>query len=194
MTETVSTVQTLDVTAIDNSSEHELTNEVAGLWLSHNETKTSLHHTRDELKRIRTDLSQKLYDLKAVLSRPGRGGAWSSFLVSQDIPRSSADRLVRGHAKTISTDPDSCSGDQIIPETNEVVVHRYARAIWPKLSRILNTRESVQLFTSELHRISEKSFSDMRSVSSAARSSGIPSYLMNLGLPVIAVSGDAAHG
>jgi MacB-like periplasmic core domain len=35
--------------------------------------------TQDELKRIRTDLSQCLYHLKAVLSRLGRGGVGIAF-------------------------------------------------------------------------------------------------------------------
>jgi hypothetical protein len=191
-TETESTTQTIDVSTIDNS-EPQLTNEVAELWMIHNEAKTSLHRGRDELKRIRTDLSQRLHALKAVLSRPGRGGAWSSFLVSQTIPRSTADRLVRAHKKTMSADPDSCTTGQT-KESSEVVIRRYVHALWPRLSRVLTTPEALDVFVAELRRTADKSFANKRSVSSPAKSSGIPSYLLQLNLPVKAVSGDAAHG
>jgi hypothetical protein len=63
-----------------DSAEAELTNEIGKLWQVHTEAQTSVRKSRDELKLIRTSLSRKLHELKAVLSRPGRGGAWSSFL------------------------------------------------------------------------------------------------------------------
>jgi hypothetical protein len=193
MTETESIDQVSDVTNINSSSEPQLTNEVAELWLIHNKAKTSLHQTRAELKRIRTDLSQRLSELKRVLSRPGRGGAWSSFLASQTIPRSSADRLVRAHEKTISADRDSCASEQIL-ETNEVVVQRYVRAIWPKLSRVLTTRASVQLFTVELLRVSERSFADHSLLDpSQPKIPEGPSYLRHLNLPVSAALNNVGH-
>jgi hypothetical protein len=173
----------VEIPAAADPAEAQLVAEVGNLWLLHSEAQTSINKTRDELKLVRTDLSQRLHALKAVLSRPGRGGAWSSFLQAQTIPRSTADRLVRAHKKTISAEPESCATDQI-----SVVVHRYVRALWPKLSRILKTRESVQLFTTELLRISERSFSENPLLGSpAAKSSGIPSYLRQLNLPVSAV-------
>jgi hypothetical protein len=75
----------------------------------------------------------------------------------QKIPRSTADRLVRGHEKTISADPNNCTIEQI-PDPTEVVVNRYVYALWPRLSRVLTTREAVQVFTVALHRIAERSF------------------------------------
>jgi hypothetical protein len=177
----------VEILAIDDSSEAQLVDEVGNLWLVHSQAQSSLSKTRDDLKLLRTDLSRRLHALKSLLARPGRGGAWHSFLQAQKIPRSSADRLVRAYEKTISAD-DNCTSDQI-PETNEMVVQRYVRALWPKLSRILKTRESVRLFTAELLRISEKSFADP----SPAKSSGIPSYLLHLNLPLSAASANAAH-
>ena len=173
-------------------AELRLVNEVGQLWLVHTKARTSLHQTRDDLKSIRTDLSGRLHQLKSVLSRPGRGGAWSSFLQAQSIPRSTADRLVRGHQKTTMSDQKNCANEQI-PEATEVVVHRYVRALWPKLSRVLKTRESVQVFTAELLRISERSFAQDASLgSSPTKSSDLPSYLRHLNLPVSEVLDNAA--
>jgi ABC-type hemin transport system substrate-binding protein len=114
MSETEIAVEVLEV---DNSSEAELVNEVGELWQVHNKAKTSLHQTRDELKRIRTDLSERLHAIKCVLVRPGRGGAWSSFLQSQTIPRSTADRLVRRHEKTTMADGKNSANEQISEQT-----------------------------------------------------------------------------
>jgi hypothetical protein len=172
-------------------AELKLVSEVESLWLVHSNAKTSLHQSRDELKRIRTDLSQRLYQLKSVLSRPGRGGAWSSFLAAQKIPRSTGDRLVRAHEKALSRDGNNCASEQI-QEPIEVVVHRYVRALWPKLSKILTSPESVQVFIAELNRTAEKSFAGKRPVSSPAKNSDLPSYLRHLDLPVIAASNNAA--
>ena len=92
-----------------------------------------------------------------MLSRPGRGGAWSSFLESQRIPRSTADRLVRGYEKTITVEGENCANEQI-PEPTEVYRPSVRYALWPRLSRILTTRESVEMFIGELRHIADKSF------------------------------------
>jgi hypothetical protein len=179
--------------AVVDPAEAQLVDDVGNLWLVHSQAQSSLQRTRDELRLVRTDLSQRLHALKAVLSGPGRGGAWSSFLASQTIPRSSADVLVRAHQKTISAESNSCAGEQI-PEPAEVVVRRYVRALWPKLSRILTTPESIQMFITELRCTAEKSFADKSlSGSLAARGSGIPSYLMKLNLPAPAISDNVAN-
>jgi hypothetical protein len=78
-----------------------------------------------------------------VLSRPGRGGAWSSFLKAKKIPRSTADRLTRNYQKTIAAALGSWSSEQI-KEPTAVVINRYFYALWPKLSKVLKTREAVE--------------------------------------------------
>src|SRR4051812_25000223 len=115
--ETEPTAPAADVQTIVNSAETQLANEIGELWQIHAQAQTSLHKTRDELKLIRTNLSRRLHELKAVLSRPGRGGAWSSFLESQRIPRSTADRLVRGHEKTLKIEGENCATEQIAEPT-----------------------------------------------------------------------------
>jgi hypothetical protein len=196
LTETASiasTVSTPEVATTTDSAEAQLTNEIADMWRVHTQSRAALHKTRAELKQIRTELSQRLHELKSVLSRPGRGGAWSSFLDAQAIPRSSADRLVRAHEKTISAEPENCLDEQI-PEPTDVVVRRYVHALWPRLSKVLTTRDSVQVFVAELNRMAEKSFADHPLLGSALpKSSDLPSYLMHLDLPVRAVEDNAAH-
>jgi hypothetical protein len=150
------------ISTIDNSSEVRLTNAVGELWHVHNQAKTLLHQSREELKGIRADLSRRLHELKSVLSRPGRGGAWSSFLQGQKIPRSTADRLVRGYEKTTMSGGGNCAIEQTEP--TEVVVRRYVRALWPRLSRVLTTSEAVHIFIVELHRTAERSFETKNSV------------------------------
>jgi hypothetical protein len=192
-TEIATPTAILEVPAVVDPGEEQLVDEVGNLWQAHNQAKTSLHQTRDELKLVRMTLSQRLYELKSLLSRPGRGGAWSGFLVSQKIPRSTADRLVRGFAKMNSADPDSCATEQVL-EPTEAMIHRYVRALWPRLSKVLTTRESVQIFTAELHRMAEQSFAGNRSLSATPpKGSALPSYLRHLNLPVGAVLDNAAH-
>jgi hypothetical protein len=125
--------------------------------MAHTEAQGSVRKSREELKEIRANLSERLHELKSVLSRPGRGGAWSSFLETQRIPRSTADRLVRGYEKTVGTEEKSCTTEQI-PEATEVTVRRYMQGLWPRLSRVLATRESVELFIAVLRETAEKSF------------------------------------
>ena len=174
-TETASIAPTLEVPTATDSAEAQLTNEIADMWRIHNQAQTSLHKTRAELKQIRTNLSHRLHELKAVLSRPGRGGAWSSFLESQRIPRSTADRLVRGYEKTIAAEGENCTSEQT-PEPTDVVVRRYVHALWPRLSRVLTSSEAVHVFIVELHRTAERSFEANTRLlgSSSLRSSDLP--------------------
>jgi hypothetical protein len=132
------------------ASEHDeqLIVEISDLWQIHAQTQGTLKKSREDIKRIRADLSERLHQLKAVLSRPGRGGAWSSFLGAQKIPRSTADRLVRGHEKTIAVKEGNCTTEQI-SEPDEVV-RRYCRGLWPKLSRVLTSNELVEVFVAAL--------------------------------------------
>jgi hypothetical protein len=156
--ETASTAQTLDLPPVDSPSEAQLGKEIAELWHDHKLAHTSVRKTQNELKAIRTTLSKRLHELKSLLSRPGRGGTWSSFLSSQRIPRSTGDRLVRGYEKTLTAERENRTTGQI-SEPTEVTVRRYLQGLWPRLSRILTTREAVELFIEELKHVSDKSFS-----------------------------------
>jgi hypothetical protein len=145
--------------AVADPDEKLLNSEIGQLWRTHSEAQSSLRMSREEVKRIRADLSRHLHELKSILSRPGRGGAWFSFLKAQAIPRSTADRMVNAHEKTISQEAGNCpTGASEKHEPMEVVVHRYLNGLWPKLSRVLTTREHVEMFIAALTNIAEKSF------------------------------------
>jgi hypothetical protein len=137
--------------------EPQLLGEISDLWQIHAQTQGTLKKSREDIKRIRADLSERLHQLKAVLSRPGRGGAWSSFLGAQKIPRSTADRLVRGHEKTIAVKEGNCTTEQI-SEPDEVVVRRYCRGLWPKLSKLLTNTDLMEIFVAELRLIAKSTF------------------------------------
>src|SRR5260370_3764818 len=115
-TKTTPTAPAAAVPTIVDAAETQLAHEIGELWQVHTQAQTSLHKTRDELKFIRTNHAQRLHELKAVLSRPGRGGAWSSFLETQRIPRSTADRLVRGYEKTPCAANKTCTSEHT-PDT-----------------------------------------------------------------------------
>lgn len=158
MTETeIAPPTVVEIPAVVDQAEMQLVDEVGNLWQVHSQAQTSLRKTRDELRLTRTDLSHRLFELKSVLSRPGRGGAWSSFLQAKKIPRSTADRLVRNHEKTVTADPVSCTTEHI-KEPTVVVVRRYFHALWPKLSKVVKTHEAVEVFVAELRSKAETSF------------------------------------
>jgi hypothetical protein len=113
MTIDIVSTAVMEASITSELEEPQLVGEIADLWRIHGQTQGTLKKSREEIKRIRADLSERLHQLKAVLSRPGRGGAWSSFLGAQKIPRSTADRLVRGHEKMIAVKEGNCTTEQI---------------------------------------------------------------------------------
>jgi hypothetical protein len=80
-----------------------------------------------------------------------------SFLDAQAIPRSTADLLVRNHEKALNTEGGNCGSGQI-SEPTDVTVRRYLHGLWPRLNRVLKTREAVEVFIGELKHLSENSF------------------------------------
>lgn len=155
-------VTTVEEPSVESTPEEvQLTQEIDQLWNAHSRAQGSLRKSREEAAKIRADLSRHLHELKSVLSRPGRGGAWFSFLKAQAIPRSTADRLVNAHLKTIPGRAGNCpSGASEMEEPTDVVVRRYLHGLWPKLSRVLSTPEHVEMFVVELTQMAEKSFGE----------------------------------
>jgi hypothetical protein len=158
--------------------EMRLTKEIDHLWHAHSQAQGSLRQSREEAAKIRADLSMHLYQLKSVLSRPGRGGAWFSFLKARSIPRSTADRLAKTHEKTISGAAGNCpTGASEKHEPMEVVVRRYLHGLWPKLSQVLTSREHVGMFVTELTQMAEKSFGEDDKAASSKASDGADATL-----------------
>jgi len=157
MTIDVVNTAVMEASTTSELEEPQLVGEIGDLWQLHAQTQGTLQKSREEIKRIRADLSERLHQLKAVLSRPGRGGAWSSFLGAQKIPRSTADRLVRGHEKTIAVNEGNCTTEQI-SEPDEAVVRRYCRGLWPKLSKVLTNTDLMEVFVGELRLTAKRTF------------------------------------
>ena len=144
--------------------EVQLTKEIDQLWTAHSQAQGALQKnrevtakSRENAAKIRADLAGRLNKLKALLSRPGRGGRWSSFLTDQQIPRSTADSLVRAYKKTLNSEEKSCTTEQL-PEQPEMAIRGYLLRQWPMLSQLLRSREYVKVYVSALEEKAEKSF------------------------------------
>ena len=139
------------------SAEARLEKEVEVLWQDHKQAKSSARKTNKALKLLRDNLARKLHELKNMLARPGCKGEWSSFLDNHSISRTTANRLVDTHQKLITPAPsNSPSGTTVEPM--EVVVRRCLDLYWKRLSPVLSTPESVELFIGELRNRAQKSF------------------------------------
>lgn len=138
-------------------AEAQLTTEVRDLWKSHNQARGVVRKSREELKVIRTTLAERLHELKGILCRPGRGGAWSAFVEAHQIARSTADRLVACHEKAVAVEDGNCPSEQI-QEPTDVIIRRYVAGWWPKLRKVLTTPEAVDIFIAALRDAAEKSF------------------------------------
>lgn len=154
-TETARVEESGEAAAGIDLTEARLTSRISELWQVHIEAQSAIHKTRDGLKVIRIHLGRRLHELKAVLSRPGRGGEWSAFLASSGIPRSTADRLVRSHEGTLTCASENCSTGAT-DEPIDATVRRKAESLWPRLSRLLTTSESFEMFISDLRTAAEK--------------------------------------
>jgi hypothetical protein len=158
MQTTLAPIENTELTpAVSEPTEAQLIAEIREAWTAHVSTQQSIYRTSGELGRIRRSLAEKLFSLKTALCRPGRSGAWSSFLREQAIPRATADRLVFAHREKLEPVGNSCLTEQT-KEPTEAAILRYLNGVWPKLSRVLKNRESVEIFITELRRRAEKSF------------------------------------
>lgn len=90
--------QSITTQADDSTFENQLTVEIKTLWSDNVRLSSDRKATAKELRQIRASLAERLYAMKSLLSRPGRGGQWRSWLKERGIPRSSADRLCDRHA------------------------------------------------------------------------------------------------
>jgi hypothetical protein len=86
---------------LDAEAERKLTTDINDLWSVHIQAQNTVAATNDELKVIRQHLGERLHEMKLLLARPGRNGQCSPFLQGQGIPRSTADRLVAGHERSL---------------------------------------------------------------------------------------------
>ena len=138
-------------------TEAQLEKQVEALWQDHKQAKSSARKTNKELALIRADLARALHSLKNVFARPGCKGEWSSFLDGHSISRTTADRLVSAHEKSLAQ-PESNGTDGATEESTEAVVSRCLDRYWKRLSPVLSTPEAVELFIDGLRNLAQKSF------------------------------------
>lgn len=125
-------------------TEQRLADEIRELWAIHVAAKTTVKKTKEEIKATRQRLSERLYEMKQLLAKPGKNGGWSSFLRSQGIAKATADRLVRAHEKPIGPHPNVVSEQVSEPSRDDV--GRFIDSLWPKLDRNLPTPKSAYHF------------------------------------------------
>jgi hypothetical protein len=162
----------VDTSAARSSEEELIVIEIAQLWTKHlaaqasfeknteehTKAQGSFRKSRAELKDLRDKLSKLLHELKPLISRPGRSGGWSSFLVDQRIPRSTADGLIRKREKMLAANGEAnCPSRQIV-DSPETAIRRYLQGLWPKLSQVVNTPEELEMFITALKETAEKTF------------------------------------
>ena len=128
----------------NTETEQRLTADIAELWSVHVQAQRVVTKTKEELKTIRTNLGERLHAMKQLLSRPGRNGGWSSFLQSHGIPRTSADRLVSVHARSLSPATNVTIGAVVEPTQADVL--KFFNGIWPRIEKTLTTHQSIYDF------------------------------------------------
>jgi hypothetical protein len=132
----------------DTTIESQLTVEITTLWSEHVRVHASQKATSKQLRLIRATLSQRLYEVKSLLSRPGRSGEWCGWLKQRGIPRSTADRLVTRYAESLTGEAGNCPSEAISPD--EDVIDKLLQSILPRLRRVLTTKEAVLEFVLRL--------------------------------------------
>jgi hypothetical protein len=131
---------------IDTEAEAKLSADIVELWGVQKNGKATVRRTRAELKTLRRTLAEKLHTMKAILVRTGRGGGWASYLRSQGLALTSADRYVAEHEATLGSPEEKLLTEELTVDE----VRKLARKGLPKLCRVLTTQELVFEFIREL--------------------------------------------
>ena len=128
----------------DGAIETRLAREISELWSSHVRLSGDRKATSTELRQVRARLAERLHAMKSLLSRPGRGGQWRSWLRERRIPRSTADRLAARHAETLGSQDGNRPTEAISDPT--LTAEKLATSVWLSLRKKLPTCESVVQF------------------------------------------------
>jgi hypothetical protein len=129
-------------------AEQQLAHEIVTLFNCHTEVHSAAASTKVQLKEIRMQLAERLYQMKAILARPGRAGQWSGFLSANQIPRATADRLVGRYRRSIG-EPENGLSESILDPT-EQEIQKLVRVVWNRVEKKLGSRKAVYQFISGL--------------------------------------------
>jgi hypothetical protein len=132
----------------DGEIENQLAEEITTLWGNHVRLSADRKTTAKELRQIRAALAERLYSMKSLLSRPGRGGEWRGWLRERKIPRTTADRLVARHAETVCADGDNVPSGAISKPTEADIIKSLYKVVWPHIDKALTTQRLVFMFLS----------------------------------------------
>jgi len=130
----------------DTIIETQLTQQISTLWTEHTRLSADRRTTAKELRQIRAALAERLHEMKSLLSRPGRGGQWRSWLKERGIPRSSADRLVARHAETLGSGNKENVPTGAISNSQDESAEKLAKSVWQRFRNTLATDESLIQF------------------------------------------------
>jgi hypothetical protein len=135
-----------------SEEEQKLAEEISRLWEVRVQTKDVVQKNKEELKTIREQLGERLFQMKQLLARPGRNEQWSAWLKERHISRATADRLVQRFAATL---PGHESPHDAIPEPATPTAEKLAATVWSSsLRKVLVTGESVFQFLASIAQIS----------------------------------------
>jgi len=137
------------VPAEDRESEERLSSEITALWSAQKENQAVVKRTRAELKGLRRNLGERLYTMKKLLARTGRGGQWASYLKAHRIPRTSADRWAGEHEERLNPAPTN-GPIGAITEPTEADVKQFFQRLLPRLQSTLTTCDATFYFVREM--------------------------------------------
>ena len=92
--------------------------------------------------------------MKALLSRPGRGGLWRSWLRERGIPRSTADRLCARQAEMVDSDNKGNVPSKAIANSPEDSAEELAKSVWQRIGKTLVTDDAVIDFIDRIAQLS----------------------------------------
>jgi hypothetical protein len=149
--------------SIDLEAEAILSAQITKLYVEQKNGKATVKRTRAEMKALRLELAEKLYIMKLILARTGRGGGWAAYLRAQKLPLTSADRLVAQHEATLTPAAEKVTTGELSTSTVEEI-RQLARKTLLKVSRFLTTQELTYEFVHELIwgiDVAEMSYTDL---------------------------------
>jgi hypothetical protein len=130
----------------DAGVESSLAQEVTALWGEHVRVSGLKKASAAELRLVRAKLAERLFEVKALLSRRGRGGQWRAWLTEANIPRSTADRLVERHGESLGG-ITNVPNESISPEEQ---VKALVMSTLPRLRKVLVTPDLAHRFVVSL--------------------------------------------
>src|ERR1017187_9323287 len=130
---------------VDTIIETHLAQEISTLWMENTRLSANRKATAKDLRQIRAILAERLHEMKSLLSRPGRGGQWRSWLKERGINRSTADRLVARHGETLGIENGNVPSGAI-SNPSEDTAEKVAKDVWLRFRKVLATDESVIQF------------------------------------------------